>query len=360
MNTIRFQYFKWTCGLLLASIFFTSCKKGEEEKEAVESSFRSEVAATEVKVATISRKNFDYLINATGKVDALQEVTVVIERGGFIEEMRIKEGELVSKGKLLAQLASNEAELKLEKAKIALRNAEAAYQSEILSFERIINGEDEERKQAVQEQLKAKTGLLAAQLDLKEANFELQKCKIIAPIDGKIANVRVKQGAVVNAGSEFLQIVNPYRLELKVKVLESDIRQIRLGQEADIIPLGMEGTIRGSVHTINPKVDENGLVQVGIMISQAQSLLPGMNARAVIKIPVSNSLVVPKQALVYRSGKAVVFTVKNNESVWNYVEVGKDNGQEVEIFSGLTEGDQVILTNNLQLAHQAPIQIVKE
>ena len=85
-----------------------------------------------------------------------------------------------------------------------------------------------------------------------------------------------------------------------------------------------------------------------------------MNARAIIRAPQSNSLVVPKDAVVYRSGRAVVFTIENNESKWNYVEVGKDNGQEIEILDGIKPGSTVITTNNLQLAHQAPVQILSE
>jgi len=79
----------------------------------------------------------------------------------------------------------------------------------------------------------------------------------------------------------------------------------------------------------------------------------------VIRAPQNNSIVVPKQALVYRSGRPVVFTLTGNESKWNYVEVGKDNGQEVEILKGIEPNETVITTNNLQLAHQAPVQIVE-
>ena len=144
-------------------------------------------------------------------------------------------------------------------------------------------------------------------------------------------------------------------------MLESDIAMISLNQKAEIYPISNTSTaLEGRVTGINPKVDENGLVQVAIRLTSSQNLLPGMNARAIIRAPQSNSLVVPKDAVVYRSGRAVVFTIENNESKWNYVEVGKDNGQEIEILDGITSGSTVITTNNLQLAHQAPVQIVSE
>ncbi|WP_304518229.1 efflux RND transporter periplasmic adaptor subunit, partial [Cecembia rubra] len=188
-----------------------------------------------------------------------------------------------------------------------------------------------------------------------------EKSTIKAPISGRIADLKVRTGSLINAGDELFEIINTGQLELKVKVLESDINLISLGQKAEIYPVGGSfPDLTGTVRSINPKVDENGLVQVSILVSAAKGLLPGMNARAIIRAPQNNSLVVPKEALVYRSNRPVVFTIENNESKWNYVEVGKDNGREVEILSGIEAGMTVITSNNLQLAHQAPVQIVKE
>ena len=191
--------------------------------------------------------------------------------------------------------------------------------------------------------------------------MELEKSTIKAPISGRIADLKVRTGSLVNSGDELFEIINIGQLELKVKVLESDINLISIGQKAEIYPVGGSfPDLTGIVRSINPKVDENGLVQVSILVTASKGLLPGMNARAIIRAPQNNSLVVPKEALVYRSNRPVVFTIENNESKWNYVEVGKDNGREVEILSGIEAGMAVITSNNLQLAHQAPVQIIKE
>ena len=85
-----------------------------------------------------------------------------------------------------------------------------------------------------------------------------------------------------------------------------------------------------------------------------------MNARAVIRAPQNNNLVVPKEAVVYRSGRPVVFTIENNEAIWNYIEVGKDNGREIEVLDGIQADQTVITSNNVQLAHQAPVQVSTE
>ncbi|GHB32966.1 efflux RND transporter periplasmic adaptor subunit [Mongoliitalea lutea] len=353
---VKFPHILWVLFFLAIA-----CKEEKQKGEEIPlETFRGEVAATPVRVAKAERKSFDYLINASGKVEASEQVMVVIERAGYLLELNAKEGDFVEKGKVLAKLDDTEAKLKLEKAKIALKNAQSTYQSDLLSFETILNSGDQQRITQIEEQLKAKSGLFTAEIDVKEAEMDLEKTIIKAPISGRIADLKIKRGSLVKSGDELMEIISSNRLELKVKVLESDISLISLGQKAEIYPVGSAEQLTGSVQSINPKVDENGLVQVGILLTSSSKLLPGMNARAIIRAPQNNSLVVPKQALVYRSQRAVVFTIDKNESKWNYVEVGKDNGQEVEILSGIEDGATVITTNNLQLAHQAPVQIVTE
>lgn len=356
MIKIRFIFF----ALLALSIF--SCEKDEENvEEAPTESFRNEVAATEVNVALAEVKSFDYLINAIGKLEASSQVTAVIEQAGFLVELNVREGQSVTKGEVIARLDPTEAQLRLDKAQIALRNANAEYESMKMGYETIFESGDEERKNTIDEQLKAKSGVFMAEVELKEAQLNRDRCELKAPISGKIADLKFKEGSLVGASQELCEILGSNQLILKVKVLESDISLISANQKAEVFSISnSQNSIEGRVIGINPKVDENGLVQVSVSINSQKNLLPGMNARAIIRAPQNNSLVVPKDALVYRSGRAVVFTIENNESKWNYVEIGKDNGEEVEILEGIEPNSTVITSNNLQLAHQAPVQIIKD
>lgn len=348
--------------LFLLSFWFLSCK--EEDKKNQDQpleAFRAEVSATPVRVAKAEQKDFDYLIQATGKMEAIEQVKVAAEKSGYLQGLQVKEGDMVQKGTVLATLDQEESKLKLERAKINLKNARVNYESEALSFSTSINGGTHPNQVEIEDYLKVKSGLYAAELDLKEAELEMAKSSIKAPISGRIADLNAKNGSMVAAGDELFQIINNNQLELKVKVLESDINLISIGQQAEIYPVGGGfPDLTGTVRSINPKVDENGLVQVSLLVRSTKGLLPGMNARAVIRAPQSNSLVVPKDALVYRSNRPVVFTIEKDESKWNYVEVGKDNGREVEILDGIEAGMTVIVSNNLQLAHQAPVQIIQE
>jgi membrane fusion protein (multidrug efflux system) len=352
-----------TFGFYAFALLSFSCSKAEEGSQEIASeSFRNEVAATEVRTATAERKSFDYLINAIGKLEAQSEVKALVEREGYLEKVQIVEGQYVQKGQLIATLDRREAEFALEKAKIAVVKAQSELEVLKTQFHLALESKDTAVSKTVQNRILVNSGLSLAEVELKEAQLNLARCEVRAPVSGKIANLKFREGSLVTKNAEFAEILSTDRLLLRVNVLESDIPLISSNQRAEVYPISdSQNAIEGRVTAINPKVDENGLVQVSITLTSVKNLLPGMNARAIIRAPQNNSLVVPKDAVVYRSGRAVVFTVENGkESKWNYVEVGKDNGQEIEILEGIPENSIVITTNNLQLAHQAPVQIIKE
>jgi RND family efflux transporter MFP subunit len=352
--------------LFCSLIFFFSC--GEETQEIEEipmETFRDEVKATPVKVGQSQRKSFDYLINASGKIEAENQVMSIVERSGYLIDLKVEEGQQVKKGDIIALLDKTDSELEWEKAQVSLRTASAEYESlKIVSSVETTFSEDLD-KNARDEFWRASSGLLAAQIAVREAENNLAKTEVKAPITGAIADLKIKKGSLVNAGDEICLVLSTRSLEMKVKVLESDISHVKKGQKTEVYPVS--GTsdserekITGTVTSINPKVDENGLVQVTIKLSAGGSLLSGMNARAVIRAPQNNNLVVPKEAVVYRSGRPVVFTIDNNEAIWNYIEVGKDNGREIEVLDGLEADKTVIVSNNVQLGHQAAVQITTE
>ncbi|MBN7810423.1 efflux RND transporter periplasmic adaptor subunit [Algoriphagus sp. H41] len=346
----------------LSLLFFACSEAKDGSQEIPAESFRSEVAATEVRTATAERKSFDYLVNAIGKLEAQSEVKALVEREGYLEEVLVLEGHSVQKGQLIARLDRREAEFAVEKARIAVVKAQSELEVLKNQYHLALESQDTAVAKLVQNRILVNSGLSLAEVELKEAELNLARCEVRAPVSGQIANIKFKQGSLVTKNAEFAEILSTDQLLLRVKVLESDIPLVSSAQKAEVYPISdPQNALVGTVTAINPKVDENGLVQVSLTLNSSKNLLPGMNARAVIRAPQSNSLVVPKDAVVYRSGRAVVFTVEGGkESKWNYVEVGKDNGREIEILEGIPENSTVITSNNLQLAHQAPIQIAND
>lgn len=85
-----------------------------------------------------------------------------------------------------------------------------------------------------------------------------------------------------------------------------------------------------------------------------------MNARIIIEKTLLNQLVVPKSAVVERSGRKVVFTYENGLAKWNYVSIAHENETSVVIAEGLKVGALVIIEGNLNLGHDAKVEIKKQ
>ena len=103
-----------------------------------------------------------------------------------------------------------------------------------------------------------------------------------------------------------------------------------------IIPFINDSTLlQGRITQINPQVDESGMVKVKARFRNNGRLIDGMNVKVVIRKPVPNRLVVPKEALVIRQGKDVIFVRQDSLAIWKYVTVEAENSTSVAVKEGL-------------------------
>jgi membrane fusion protein, multidrug efflux system len=349
--------FKVILFFLCISIAFVSCTttaKDPEQEVKVES-LRAELKPTEVEVVQTQIKPFEYIISSSGKIEAEEEAEVFVQYGGQLEKLTVANGAVIQKGQLLASLNNDKQKLEMQKAENHYKDREIEFNSLKLGYTSGLKGNDSSSL-SIKETLMISSGLAGAKLSLEQAKLDYSQTLHKAPISGKIANLAVKKNQQLKAGDLLCKIYSADKLLITTKVLESEIGKLKQGQAAIVNPVSDPGTeYKARVHEINPFVDEHGMVQIKLKLMNTTGLLPGMNAHVKIFIPYNKNIIVPKQAVVLRSGKEVVFTLENGLAKWNYVKSGMENGVEVEILKGLKEGAEVIVTNNLQLAHDAPV-----
>jgi RND family efflux transporter MFP subunit len=342
--------------LFLFSVVFWACESEEkiDEKTATEN-VKNTPPNTMVKVDTAITAPFYLLIESSGKVKAHKDVKVLAETSGTIQHANVKSGQKVKEGEVLVRLNPEEAQLQLQSAEIKYEKAKLDFESSLIGFPKLLAQENPEQDSLYQK-LKIGSGMQESSIQLKEAKIALQKTVIRAPFSGTLYDVKAFRGKHINSGDELFSEFN-HRLLVEVNLLESEALNLKEGMPAEIRNPAMDASFAGEVFSVNPKVDENGLVQTHILLKGEHALWPGMNVEVEIRIPKGERLQVPKGSLVLRSGKPVVFSVEKDLAKWNYVEFGYDNGKMVEITDGLTAGTVVITINNLQLAHDAPISI---
>lgn len=148
-------------------------------------------------------------------------------------------------------------------------------------------------------------------------------------------------------------------MDVEFSVLESELTMLKQGDAVSVTPFSGNESRQGNVTEINPMVDENGMVKVWASVTGGNGLIDGMNVRVSVKRAVEKALVVPKSAVVLRSGRPVVFTFDGDKAIWNYVTPGLENLNEYTITEGLEPGMKVIVTGNINLAHESPVKVIK-
>jgi RND family efflux transporter MFP subunit len=339
-----------------------SCGSSNKPDEKVNLQLPAGQAST-VTTGQAVLKTFEYLISSNGKIKSQYEHQFISEAGGRIKACYATTGKRVMADETLLQFETAPIQFRLQKATLAQYNATKEYESQLLGYEQLLKDKNPEQTAAIQKKLKISTGLAGAEHEIEEANYELGNATIKAPTNGILANVKVQQHQYATPGSELFLLYDPWHLLLDLKILEADAWLLKPGHTAQVSSIANPGKqYAAAVDAINPYVDENGMVSISLKIitplqgaTSAPSLFPGMNCMAVIKVPSKKSVVVPREAVVMRSGKAVVFTLENGKAIWNYVTTGGDNGKEIEVITGLEPGKKVITSNNLQLSHEAPV-----
>ena len=213
---------------------------------------------------------------------------------------------------------------------------------------------------------KVKSGYDQTKSQYALAKRENEHATLVAPFDGMIANLFAKPFNLANTSETFCTLIDTKGMEVEFTVLESELSLIQKGDKVVITPYAGGGAFEGSVSEINPLVDSNGMVKVKASVNGQGKLFSGMNVRVSVRRSLGEQLVIPKTAVVLRSGRQVVFTLESGQAKWNYVDTGLENATECivsdrsqsGVTDGLLAGDTVIVTGNLNLAHEAPVNVI--
>ena len=350
--------------LLLAAGMLAGCSEKKDDssrKEGVETVLPSQ--ANEVKVMTLEKTAFSHELVSNGKVTASQYADLSFRvTSEPVAHIYVKNGDHVRKGQKIAELDLFTMKNSLEKAEIALRQSELEMKDVLIG-----QGYASDRMQGIPEDIvqlaEVKSGYAQSRAAYELAKYELEHAVITAPFDGVVANLESRSFNRPDGSKPFCRVIGTGGMEISFKVLESELPLVNRGDMVEVAPFaGTAGKCGGTVSEINPFVDENGLVSVMAKVNGGVKLFDGMNVRVSVKRSVPNQYVVPKTAVVLRTGKQVIFTLKDGKAMWNYVTTGLENMTEYTLSrwegDGIKDGAQVIVTGNVNLAHEAPVEVI--
>ncbi|MGQ9702452.1 MAG: efflux RND transporter periplasmic adaptor subunit [bacterium] len=293
-------------------------------------------------------------VSADGELKAKSQVDISAETIGRVKRIYYKEGDFVKKGNLLIELDDVQARANYELTRTQLKQADQVFKRTQSLYEKgLISQENFETVELDYQSARAR---------YEQARDTYLKTKIYAPISGKIMKLNIEEGetAVMGtmnyAGTILATIADMSRLIAVVKIDETEVPQVKIGQEAEVIADALPDSVfKGVVTkvglmpitsiTTTEKVTD---FEVEIELENfSQNLRPGMNVKAEIitdrKIEI---LVVPIQAVGKRKIKdkltESIFVVQHGKALLKEVQTGISSDTEIEIISGINEGDTVI------------------
>lgn len=310
----------------------------------------------EVTTIILRLQPFEHELISNGKVEAIQLTDIHFETDGIVEKVLVRNGDHVAQGQVIAELDK----FKLHNAVVQAQNA---FEQAKLDLQDVLIGQgygykpETEIPSDVMQLARTRSGysqsLAAYELALSnEANASLK-----APFSGTIANLQLKRFNKVSPSDIVCTIVGSQGMEATFSVLENELPLVHRGDKVVITPYAdITAVHEGTVTEINPVVDANGMVMVKALVKGTDRLFSGMNIKVSVKRQMPAQLVVPKSSVVLRQGRQVVFTLQDDQAIWNYVQTGLENADTFTILEGLKEGDEVIVTGNVNLAHESKVR----
>lgn len=346
----------------LGGVLLAGCSG--ERKDQIEQGEVSTVlpdSKNEVKVVTLQRQAFNHELVSNGKVSAKTVADLRFQSVEVISHIWVKNGDRVRKGQKMAELDKFRLANKVTQTKDAVERAELDLQDVLIG--QGYGLETSKVPEDIMRLAKTKSGIDQNKAQHELAQYELEHATLVAPFDGVVANLFAKTHNLSSTNDPFCTLIDTRGMEVDFTVLESELSLIKNGDKVVVSPYAdISASYNGSIAEINPLVDEKGMVSVKARLDGNHKLFSGMNVRVSVYRSLENQLVIPKAAVVLRSGKQVAFTLKNGEAQWNYIHTGLENAEYYTVIQDaketLKEGDVLIVTGNINLAHETPVTVL--
>lgn len=348
-------------------LLLTSCASNKSEKEALSEVKKDSTLTVKrrtgepIETMILCENTFNRELSGNGKVVAKYSAEMRFSSAEQIAYIWVRNGDKVRKGEKLAQLDLFALERSLAQAKDNFEQSKLDLQDVLIGRGYSLDAQASAPADEV-ELAKVKSGYNKALIAYELAENNLRKATLTAPFDGVIANLKAKENNISN-GDVFCVVIDDKNPEVEFSVLESELSLVKRGYPVYVQPFvnRTSETLIGTVSEINPIVENNGMVKVKAQVKNDGTLLQGMNVNILLRQPMEQALVIPKSAVVMRSGKPVVFTRVNGKAQWNYVQITAENSDSCVVaprskeYEGLSVGDTVIVSGNLNLAHETEL-----
>ncbi len=328
----------------------------QQQKEDPSAQTSGIATAYSVSVVTASRQSLDDQFSLIGTIAANNDVVILSETQGRVVKVNAEVGDFKPAGSVLVEVDSELKEANYKTAKMTYDKAK----KDLERFESLYKDQSISESQIEQ----ARWSFQSAEAQYIVAKRMLSDTKITTPISGIVTARYVNLGSMVMGAPQATVIANVVdisKLKVKINVGEKDVFKIKVGDQVTVTTDVYPGTaFEGKVSTISAKGDEAHTYPVEVRIdnSAAFPLKAGMFGRVQFSIKSKKqNIIIPREAVVGSVKNAKVYVVRNNTASLRPVSVGNEFGTNVEILSGISEGDVIVVNGQNNLKDNASVVV---
>lgn len=286
----------------------------------------------------------------TGTVVPLVKSTLEAKVVGRVTSVSVQSGQSVKAGDVVVKIEAPEIQAQAERAKAALKLAEQESQRVNALFA---------KQAATRSELDAVTSQLTqAQAAVDEVNVMLGYLAIAAPFDGVVSRKLTDVGDLAAPGKPLIEVEQPGSKRFEAAIPEALIDKVKVGDELQLKLADVSESISVKVAEINPAgdpVSRSWLVKFDL--PDAIDARSGAFGRVAVPRDEVTSVTAPASVVLRRGQLEQVFVVADGHIAMRLVKTGRTMGNDVEILSGLDDGETVVASPTLELRDGQPVNV---
>ncbi len=320
----------------------------------------------DVSILTTQKATVPDLLEAVGTVRAAHTSDLASQMMGTIVEVRVRAGDRVEQGQVLALIDESQPKAAVEQATAAegaarkevkaaesenalaeatMKRYQQLYDKKSISPQEFDEVKSRFQTAAARHEM-AQAGQAQAEAALTQAKKTYDYTRIRAPFSGLVTDRKADPGTLASPGLPIFTLEDTRNYRLEASVDESDIRLVRPGQTVAVTVDSLDDKeMQGKVSQIVPAADPGSrtfIVKIDLPVDA--KLRSGLFGRANFARGERSVVLIPRTATVVRGQLQGVYVIDQNETAnLRYVTLGKSAGPQVEVLSGLQEGERLIV-----------------
>lgn len=342
--------------VVLASIGLVAWKLADNKEEMKKEAKLAEEISDfiPVELEPVVKKNVQQDVQTIGTFEAYTDLSMLSETDGLIVKVYHEKGDYVKKGELLAQVENDLLQSQAEAAK-------ANYEKLKSDLERFttLAGKDAVTERQLED---IKVAAANAEAQYKNAQRKLEKTYIRATASGTINEDYVQEGYNIGNKTKLYDIVDVSKLKLNVKVTANNVMNIEEGDEVKITSeIYPDKEFTGKVTAIAAKADQSLKYDVELLLSNNSEfpLKGGMFGTAHFEFTnTTPGLYINRDAIAGSIKEPFVYVVKDGKAAVTPIAIGAVLDKEVQVVSGLKEGEQVVVNGQINLQEGTKVKAI--